>query len=204
MRTQLSQFCDQFVHTLRPLVEPLSRASTAFESETSVDLSELADEVGELRAAIEALCQKVAGQRSYVLIFGPLKSGKSTLMNAIAGSYVSEVSSLPAYPCLVFVSHGDQPAWSVVDYRGKQNEYRDPSAVHQRIETAHGELAEHIRAAEDAGELFDPQQHFLDAIRRIDVQVSAANLKTSGAVLVDTPGLYTRMRFGYDRMTREF
>jgi ribosome biogenesis GTPase A len=38
-----------------------------------------------------------------VLIFGPLKSGKSTLMNAIAAAYVSEVSSLPAYPCLVCV-----------------------------------------------------------------------------------------------------
>ena len=34
----------------------------------------------------------------YVMIFGPLKSGKSTLMNAIAAAYVSEVSSLPAYP----------------------------------------------------------------------------------------------------------
>ena len=32
---------------------------------------------------------------------GPLKSGKSTLLNAISGSYVSEVTTLPAYADLV-------------------------------------------------------------------------------------------------------
>ena len=52
---------------------------------------------------MQQLSDKVTEQQAYVLIFGPLKSGKSTMMNAIAGSYVSEVSSLPAYPCMVFV-----------------------------------------------------------------------------------------------------
>ncbi len=42
------------------------------------------------------------------------------------------------------------------------------------------------------------------AIRRIDVRLPLEKLLQSGAVLVDTPGLYTRMKFGYDRMTREF
>ena len=43
-----------------------------------------------------------------------------------------------------------------------------------------------------------------EAIRRVDVSLPAGQLGKSGAVLVDTPGLYARMRFGYDRMTREF
>jgi hypothetical protein len=46
--------------------------------------------------------------------------------------------------------------------------------------------------------------HFPEAIRKVDVRIPAGELEESGAVLVDTPGLYSRMKFGYDRMTREF
>src|SRR5690606_21895934 len=53
-------------------------------------------------------------------------------------------------------------------------------------------------------EPFDPAVHMPHAIRRIDVKVAIEDLVQSKAVLVDTPGLYTRMRFGYDRMTRDF
>ena len=41
----------------------------------------------ELERALEVERQKVAEQQAYVLIFGPLKSGKSTLMNAMAAAY---------------------------------------------------------------------------------------------------------------------
>ena len=46
----------------------------------------VADRLGELRGDVETLRSKVASQHSYVLLFGPLKSGKSTLMNALSGS----------------------------------------------------------------------------------------------------------------------
>jgi len=42
------------------------------------------------------------------------------------------------------------------------------------------------------------------AIRRIDVAMPAGDLAPAEVVLVDTPGLYTRMRIGYDSMTRDF
>ena len=45
---------------------------------------------------------------------------------------------------------------------------------------------------------------FPEAIKRIDVKAPAPDMEESGAVLVDTPGLYSRMKFGYDRMTRDF
>ena len=34
----------------------------------------------------------------------------------------------------------------------------------------------------------------------VEGRLPAPDLKESSAVLVDTPGLYSRMRFGYDRM----
>jgi len=204
MQTKLSQFCDQFVSTVEPLLDPLQAAITALGAEPDNDRAKMRTELADLRLQVEALSSKVAGKRSYVLIFGPLKSGKSTLMNAIAAAYVSEVSSLPAYPCLVFVSHGEKPEFLVTNYRHEVETYHNAQVVHQQIEAAHAELAKHIRAAEDAGDTFDPEVHFPAAIRRVDIRVPAISLEESSAILVDTPGLYTRMRFGYDRMTRDF
>ena len=88
------------------------------------------------RLFYEALADKVAAQQAYVLIFGPLKSGKSTLMNAIAATYVSEVSSLPAYPCLVFVHNGERREYVVADYSGTTQTFGDSEGLRQRIRSA--------------------------------------------------------------------
>lgn len=205
MRTQLGTYCQQFDGTLRPLLEDLSTTLQALEhAADDVPGRSLQGPLRELRHQLQTLCDKVGEQQAYVLIFGPLKSGKSTLMNAIAAAYVSEVSSLPAYPCLVFVSAGKQREYAVTAYDGSTRHFQEPRALAQHIDKAHGELAAAIRTAEQRGVTFDPQEHFPQAIRRVDVRVPGSELASTGAVLVDTPGLYTRMRFGYDRMTRDF
>lgn len=205
MRTQLGTYCEQFDGTLRPVLHDLDVALEALEKASDQTPSKsLHVPLLELQHQLRALCDKVAEQQAYVLIFGPLKSGKSTLMNAIAASYVSEVSSLPAYPCLVFVRAGKQREYVLTDYDGTTRSYTDANKLHEYIAQAHTELAAAIRRAEDEGLTFDPQEHFQGAIRRVDVHVPGSELGKSGAVLVDTPGLYTRMRFGYDRMTRDF
>ncbi|MBL8737521.1 MAG: dynamin family protein [Planctomycetes bacterium] len=205
MRTQLGTYCQQFDGTLRPLLEDLSTTLQALEhAADDVPGRSLQAPLREVRHQLQTLCDKVAEQQAYVLIFGPLKSGKSTLMNAIAAAYVSEVSSLPAYPCLVFVSAGKQREYAVTAYDGSTRLFQEPRALAQHIDKAHGELATAIRTAEQRGVTFDPQEHFPQAIRRVDVRVPGSELASTGAVLVDTPGLYTRMRFGYDRMTRDF
>jgi energy-coupling factor transporter ATP-binding protein EcfA2 len=205
MRTQLGTYCQQFDESLRPLLLDLGKSVRAIEAaDADAPGRPLRGVLGDLQHQVLTLCDKVAGQQAYVLIFGPLKSGKSTLMNAIAGAYVSEVSSLPAYPCLVFVSAGKEREYVVASYDGNTLTFRDARDLHRHIDHAHGELAQAIRAAEQRGLAFDPQQHFPAAIRRVDVRVPDSELATTGAVLVDTPGLYTRMRFGYDRMTRDF
>lgn len=205
MRTLLSQFCEAFDATLRPLLSPIGEATkTLSAASADLDLPEVRAELLDLQHQIQGLVDKVAEQQAYVLLFGPLKSGKSTLMNALAGAYVSEVSSLPAYPCMVYLSHAESRNFYVSRYNGETEKFTDPSALYGHIARAHGDLAERLRAAEAQGKPFDPPLHFPEAIRKVDVRIPAGDLSQSGAVLVDTPGLYSRMKFGYDRMTRDF
>ncbi|MGB3968110.1 MAG: dynamin family protein, partial [Planctomycetota bacterium] len=205
MLTQLGAYCQQFDGTLRPLLADLASALTAIDAAGPDNAGRaLQAPLRELQHQLRSLCDKVLEQQAYVLIFGPLKSGKSTLMNAIAGAYVSEVSSLPAYPCLVFVSAGQKREYVLTAYDATTTTFTQAHELASHIEKAHAELAASIRAAEQKGVAFDPAEHFPQAIRRVDVRVPGSELASTGAVLVDTPGLYTRMRFGYDRMTRDF
>ena len=205
MLTQLGTYCQQFDGTLRPLLQDISSALAAIDAGGPDNAGRaLQTPLRELQHQMKSLCDKVLEQQAYVLIFGPLKSGKSTLMNAIAGAYVSEVSSLPAYPCLVFVSAGQKREYVLTSYDGSTRTFAQAQELATFIDKAHGELAAAIRTAEQKGVTFDPAEHFPQAIRRVDVRVPGSELASTGAVLVDTPGLYTRMRFGYDRMTRDF
>lgn len=205
MRTLLSQFCEAFDATVRPLLTPIGKAATTLTGASDdLDLPEVRAALLDLQHQVQGLVDKVADQQAYVLLFGPLKSGKSTLMNALAGAYVSEVSSLPAYPCMVYLSHAERRAFYVSRYNGETERFTDPSALYGHISRAHGELASRLRSAESEGKAFDPQLHFPEAIRKVDARLPAGDLSQSGAVLVDTPGLYSRMKFGYDRMTRDF
>jgi energy-coupling factor transporter ATP-binding protein EcfA2 len=207
MKTRLSQFCDQFEHAVRPVLAPLSEFVEALES---VGKSAAGPQVSTLPAfrdvdhQLRVLADKVAEQQAYVLIFGPLKSGKSTLMNAIGAAYVSEVTALPAYPCMVYVSHSPTREFVVTRYDGERQTFGAPASMRMQVNRDHAELADRIRAVEKQGLVFEPAEHFPEAIRRIDVKVPAQALADSGAVLVDTPGLYSKMKFGYDQMTREF
>jgi GTPase SAR1 family protein len=216
MKTLLSQFCDDFQLALAPLLPRLKDFSERIGQERPSAPGRASGSRGplipreqvagfrEVNLRFKALSDKVSEQQAYVLIFGPLKSGKSTLMNAISGSYVSEVTALPAYPCMVYVGHAPKLEFLVTRYSGETQAFGSPSSMRLQIGRDHADLAERIREEERSGRDFDPALHFPAAIRRIDVRVPAPELKQSGAVLVDTPGLYSRMKFGYDRMTREF
>ena len=203
MKTEISRFCGACAESVAPLPDALDAAVAEFER--------MPDSLGcsiailnDLRAHLRSLTDKLHGQQAYLLIFGPLKSGKSTLMNAIAGSYVSEVTSLPGYPCLVFVRNSADAKYSATRYNGRESSFGDKAAMLDVVSEAHHALAQQIRAAEQRGENFDPRTTFPEAIRRIDIQVPVPALAESSTVLVDTPGLYSRMNFGYDVLTREF
>jgi hypothetical protein len=204
MQTVLSQFCDEFEGRVKPVLEPLERfASSLGQMQDGAPARNVLPSLLDLRHQLRALTEKVERQQAYVIIFGPLKSGKSTLMNAMSAAYVSEVTTLPAYPCMVYVSHAAQRELVLTSYDGSAERLSDVAAMRATMRGAHGELAEAIRACEGRSEEFDPAVHLPRAVRRVDVRTPAEQLAGSGAVLVDTPGLYSRMKFGYDLMTRE-
>ncbi len=205
MKTEISKFCEECLQHLSALPLALEKATTDLESGSEKQLLEKPLRLlNDIRARLRSLMEKLASQQAYLLIFGPLKSGKSTLMNAISGAYVSEVTSLPGYPCLVFVRNAQEPHFSVTRYNGRETVFANGTALKDVIEDSHLALAEQIRATELRGDDFDPRTHFTEAIRRIDVKLPVHNLAESSTVLVDTPGLYSRMNFGYDVLTREF
>lgn len=204
MQTVLSQFCEEFEGRVRPVLEPLDRfASSLGQTQDDTAARSVLPALLSARHRLRALMEKVERQQAYVIIFGPLKSGKSTLMNAMSGAYVSEVTTLPAYPCMVYFSHAEQRELVLTRYDGSTERLTDVADMRAQMNTAHGELSEAIRACESRGEEFDPVVHLPRAVRRVDVRTPAEQLAGSGAVLVDTPGLYSRMKFGYDLMTRE-
>ncbi len=205
MKTEISNFCESSLKSLQPLPDALQHAIGDMENGSDNALREkpLAA-LNDIRARLRSLVEKLENQHAYLLIFGPLKSGKSTLMNAISGSYVSEVTSLPGYPCLVFVRHADAPHFSVTRYNGRESVFADSAMLHQVVTDGHHALAEQMLLAETRGTEFDPRTQFSEAIRRIDIKAPVPSLAESSTVLVDTPGLYSRMNFGYDVLTREF
>lgn len=205
MKTEITRFCENALRALFPFPPALHDAAEALagSSEKALLAPPLAA-LNETRARLRSLTEKLAAQQAYLLIFGPLKSGKSTLMNAISGSYVSEVTSLPGYPCLVFVRHADNAHFSVTRYNGRETVFADGRALNDVVADSHIALAQQIRETEKGGAAFDPRTHFTEAIRRIDVKLPIPSLAESSTVLVDTPGLYSRMNFGYDVLTREF
>ncbi len=205
MRSLLSHFAVEFCKKIDPLCSPLNNLDSlisALPKESS--LHKVLPELRDVRHHIQALLEKVKEQQAYVLIFGPLKSGKSTLMNAICASYVSEVTALPAYPCLVNISYSDKPEYLAVQYDGQIKTFSDQDDLHKTIERAHVDLTYKLREVEEKGQDFDPVVHMPTAFRKIDIKLTTSELATSSAVLVDTPGLYSRMKFGYDQMTRDF
>jgi len=205
VKTNMQTFCQEFSKELEPFGEELSRALSELPPREEIkQIESTVLGLREVQQRLSTLREKVSNQRTFLLIFGPLKSGKSTLMNALSGAYVSEVSSLPAYPALVYVKNGERQSFEATDYEGRKREFQDNMALTEAVRTDHAQLADAIVAAEQTGEDFDPHRHHPKAIRRMDIEVPAVHLAESGSVLVDTPGLYSHMRFGYDQMTRDF
>ena len=203
MKSEISQFCTVCSQSLGTLPESLLKAAAQFERGGTALQGSLVT-LNDLRARLRSLTDKLDSQHAYLLIFGPLKSGKSTLMNAISGAYVSEVTSLPGYPCLVFVQDSQTARYSVTRYNGRETVLISGLELKAVMEDAHPMLAGQIRAAEERGETFDPGTDFAETIRRVDIKVPVPALGESAMILVDTPGLYSRMNFGYDVLTREF
>src|SRR3954447_26081688 len=125
MKTDISTFCEACSHILEPLPQGLAAAAEELYRARGSSLNRPLATLNDTRARLRSLVEKLESQQAYLLIFGPLKSGKSTLMNAISRTYVSEVTSLPGYPCLVYVRHAEQPRFSATRYNGRETVFAD-------------------------------------------------------------------------------
>src|SRR3954468_14477011 len=205
MKTGISSFCEACSEALSALPPALESAAAELVTRGSEgSLAAPLAATNDLRARLRTLVEKLRCQQAHLLIFGPLKSGKSTLMNALSGAYVSEVTSLPGYPCLVYVQHAERRRISVTRYNGRESIFTNSEVLKGVMADSHLALAREIRLCEHRETPFDPTTDFPEAIRRIDVKLPVPSLEKSSTVLVDTPGLYSRMNFGYDTLTREF
>lgn len=204
LRVELESFCQQFTTVLEPFSAALDQSAESLRDAGEASFQPLLNELQDNRHRLKILLDRARQQHTYLVIFGPLKSGKSTLMNAISGAYVSEVTSLPAYPCLVYVKEGESHSISSTAFNGDRSTYSSSEELHTSLESAHAALAQRLREADADGTPFNPAQDFTEAIRRIDFTMPAPFLRESGTILVDTPGLYTKMKYSYGQLTRDF
>jgi hypothetical protein len=106
MRTRLARFSTEFDAIVRPLLDQLNGAVRALDDASSaIGQRKLLPDLHELHHQLGILADKLAHQQAFILILGALMSGKSTLKNALSAAFESEVTSLPAYPCMVYLSH---------------------------------------------------------------------------------------------------
>lgn len=205
LRVELREFCHQFSTTLQPFAESLDNGLRILRRlEDGEEIQPVLNALLDNRHRLKILQDKARQQHAYLVIFGPLKSGKSTLMNAISGSYVSEVSSLPAYPCLVYVHEGEERRFATTNFNGEETLYSSPRTLNESVQSAHEVLARKLREADETGAPFNPAEEYKEAIRRIDFTLPAPYLRESGTILVDTPGLYAKMKYNYGQLTRDF
>ncbi len=132
------------------------------EVEGSVDSDSLiADELSRVRAELESTEFTVG-------IFGLIKRGKSTLLNALIGAEVSSMHVTPETAVPVYVSYGDAPEATV--------HFADGTIRHVAVEEVHRFTSQKA----------NPQNRL--GVTVVEQQVPVGFLR-NGTRLIDTPGL---------------
>ncbi|HSR70258.1 MAG TPA: hypothetical protein VLU25_20180 [Acidobacteriota bacterium] len=146
----------------------------------------------ELRERFGSLYRRTARPEVRTMVTGPLKAGKSTLLNALARNpHVSQISQLPAYPCFVEVRdlERDQQGTPLEDARSmfyRQDGSLGRETSHQQgIEFLDGLLDDYIRAGKDAPIEYER------VVQKVDLPKGEAGVEL---VLIDSPGLFFNRR----------
>ncbi|MGZ6988722.1 MAG: dynamin family protein, partial [Thermoanaerobaculia bacterium] len=148
------------------------------------DLSQLASQAGDTRIASEAtaVSERIAEGRFYVACVGQFKRGKSSVLNALAGSEVLPVGVLPVTSVATVLRWGERQSARVRFARGEWRSVRPEDLAAYVSEERNSEN----RIGVEAVEVFLPSP-----------------LLSSGMCLVDTPGIGSVFP-GNTMTTREF
>jgi hypothetical protein len=169
------------------MAEPSARleAAPALVPESPLQrLAALAREVGAIEIASEAiaLADRLVEGRFYVACIGQFKRGKSTVLNALAGTTVLPTGVTPVTSVVTVMRHGPRLA-ARVRIRGAQWVDVDPAS-----------LASYVSASEN------PEN--AKAVEAVEVFVPSP-LLACGMCLVDTPGIGSTF-IGNTEATRAF
>ncbi len=204
-QSELALFAQEFRRALAPLFVDLGRAHECL-GPAGTGLA-LAFDPGELRGGLAALgdelaelATRVERERASVIVFGPSKAGKSTLLDALAGARVSEVSILPGYPCLLRAAHAREEVVALQRFDGSFETLADPGSLRVVLQRAQGELVASVRAARARGEAFDPARHLLSAVRRVQRALPAEPLARAALELVESPSVHAPLFPSYAEM----
>jgi hypothetical protein len=201
-QSELALFAHEFEHGLEPLGASLRGAAQQLRGARELPFApdELASDLSGLARELEELRARVAAERATIFVFGPAKAGKSTLLDALAGARVGEVSILPTYPCLERTRHGTDESARLLRFGGGAETLSEPSALALVLKRAHGELAVRAREVRAAGEAFDPARHLLTAVRRVERIQPAPPLAHGALELVECPPIHGPLFPSYSEM----
>ena len=122
---------------------------------------------GNTLADMDALLAEFARRRVRIALYGEVKAGKSTLLNAIAGTVLSPAAFDPLTSIPVRVTHGDRTAWRV----GEQ-------------------------WLESVGDLERLMRHGNATVDEVVIETNLDLLQLGGQVdLLDTPGVGSETQF---------
>ena len=205
-RTELFHFGEEFERALGPLLVELrgfaerTHALTGGPAPTAPSAEPLIESARSSAAELAGLLERVAAERASVHVFGPPNAGKSTMINALAGTGAAEVSTLPGYPCVVRVAHGERAAATLVRFDGSTVPCPNPGAAHIHLQRAHAELASRVRVVRSDDGVFDPARDLRTAVRRVDLEVHAEALRCSSTELYECPPIHGPLFAGYGDM----
>lgn len=190
--SELALFARDFERALAPVRQALETAAARL-APARDELSGgegLAGTLGGLASELAGLAERVASERATVFVFGPPKAGKSTLLDALAGARVSEVSILPGYPGVLRARHGGAPRATLQAFDGSTRSLEDPGALRLVLQRAHAELVARVRAVRAGGEPFDAARHLPEALRRVERTLAAPQLASGALELVECPSIH--------------
>ncbi len=205
IQTQLGRFADDYERHLRPLGNALGPVLELLASDQDELLRhELLGPLTQATDQVRALLDDVDARRSNLLVFGPQKSGKSTLINALSADYVTRVTTQPSYPCIARLTHSATWSATLSAYLDRREVFADPVSTRVHLQRNQDQLWASMRDAERHGEVFHPERHHPSAVRRIDLALPARTLIGSGLALAEMPGVHGRMPFTYGELAAEF
>lgn len=173
-----------------PLVEYYQAAQKALKEARQILMGGGFDEAfpTQLHEEFSSLFLRMRRPEVRVMVSGPLKAGKSTLLNVLAGNpHISQISQLPAYPCFVEVHD--------LDRNSDGTPRQEPACLFYR---SGGELDRELSQQEGIAFLDKLLDQFIEEGGQGPIEYERVVQKTAlprregeaGLVLIDSPGLF--------------